>query len=400
VVAVFDTWPVRQLTNVRAPALNGNPSLQAAVANQLATVVDCLAGVPPGGLPCGQYLLGNPSPILPPYDMSDHGLFITDVIKDIAPNAEVRVYRVMTDEGVGDLDVLSQAVRDAIDYVGQEQRDKGLERPRPLVLNFSLGIAPQLLLLKQLWNDPGRYYQNPRDLIDAINGLKTPVTPPSPNQPEPVDSEVATLRDGGFIARDENRFTGVLGPVEKIFSFGGLERVLAIAASGNDSAGDRRRFGPRLPAACEGVLAVSAVAGTQAPPRGFWARLWRRLPSRGSNRRPLRASYYSNIDDFFADNDGISAVGGEAMNGQSSTNATTALVGLYASENVPPGSTTVNDAGWAAWSGTSFAAPVAVGFAAALWSEQPDLSALQVRKYILYDPATKQDRDVLPFVQQ
>ena len=88
------------------------------------------------------------------------------------------------------------------------------------------------------------------------------------------------------------------------------------------------------------------------------------------------------------------------MNGQSSTNATTALVGLYASENVPPGSTTVNDAGWAAWSGTSFAAPVAVGFAAALWSEQPDLSALQVRKYILYDPATKQDRDVLPFVQQ
>lgn len=394
-VAVFDTWPPPGQIEAANDRINGgglmNARLQQAVYPGIVShVYNRVPAALEGGLPCGRYLpsdpvSGTPGIIVEDYDMSDHGLFVSDVINDMAPAADIEVYRVLTNGGTGDLDLISRAVQEALDYVRQNQLDDGLQQPRPLVLNFSLGLAPQALLLGALLNNPGLFYLDAKALTQAIDSLVPPAAlPPGLGEPPGGNTEVGRLRSAGFVAPGENRFAGALGVVEKVFSFGRMERVLAVAAAGNDSAGDARRFGPRLPAAVEGVMAVAATVGDTP-----------------ANQQPAS---YSNIDDFFSDSDGIAAFGGEAENDSTDPGPNRAMVGLYVSDNIPPNKPPAtnnpsNDTGWAIWSGTSFAAPVVAGFAAALWSEAPNLSALEIRNLIFTDPHTRRDRQVLPFVQ-
>jgi subtilisin family serine protease len=163
-----------------------------------------------------------------------------------------------------------------------------------------------------------------------------------------------------------------------VFRLNHADSVLAVAAAGNDSWGDGDRFTPRLPAAVEGVLAVSAVAGDG-----------------------LQASSYSNVDDFFTNNDGLAAFGGEvevlASDGQVYTTTGNALVGLYSGSDFP-GNPQGNTSGLAEWSGTSFATPIAAGIAACTWSEDPTKSAAEIRTALL-NIANSNPGDVLPYIQ-
>jgi subtilisin family serine protease len=132
-------------------------------------------------------------------------------------------------------------------------------------------------------------------------------------------------------------------------------------------------FGPRLPAAIEGVLGVSAVRD------GLGAH-----------------ASYSNADDLRDPDDGIGAFGGDRGDGvpppAGEEHLRPGIVGLFVSDEVPPNEpNTPNDKnpanthGWAEWDGTSFAAPVVTGLAACMWAVRPQLSPTQVIDHIVQD---------------
>jgi subtilisin family serine protease len=155
--------------------------------------------------------------------------------------------------------------------------------------------------------------------------------------------------------------------------FGGMSKVLVVAGAGNDS--DRRAgraWGPRLPAANEGILGVSSVT------------------------RQLAPSSYSNVSDLEnpALDDGVSAFGGEVEVDSNNLGVTVdGLVGLYISDYPPPSSTR-NTSGLALWTGTSFSTPIVAGLAACLWGARPGASAADIIRLI-----TRPDRPVVNLMQ-
>jgi hypothetical protein len=388
-VAIFDTWP-SQLQPAFDPLgrIAANPSVAGTAATPSPNLADIASGaiIPAGRIanPIGTSFDGGLKPfpygsaakaIETPYDLSDHGLFVADIIHDIAPRAEISVYRVLTDQGIGDTDVLLRAVQTAI--------DDAHENHARLVLNLSLGTAPQALLIDQILHKMEQFYLDPASLLTAVQDLHqnspSRVSAAAPGKEPDPTPEVDLLERQGLVDPKARKFKGVLGVIDRVFRLDQEDGVLAVAAAGNDSWGDGDRFTPRLPAAVEGVLAVSAVAGAG-----------------------LQASSYSNIDDFFTDNDGLSAYGGEvevrASDGQVYTTAGNALVGLYSGSELPPGVARGNPSGLAEWSGTSFATPIAAGIAACIWSEDPTKSAAEIRTALL-NIANSYPGDVLPYIQ-
>lgn len=396
-VAIFDAWPMEPAPRQKRgqPAVNPLGLIETFLANALAAgapstgrlteaatgkivpadriydYVTCTqpgyrTSAEPGGIP--SHPQSGAAKDEEPYDMSNHGLFIADIINDIAPGAYLSVYRVLCDEGTGDMETIIKAVQDAI--------DRAAAAGRRLVLNLSLGFAPRVLMIDTLLNNLQRVYFNPPFWWDELKTLA-----PAAGLPSIVD-QIALLQGHALVTPDGRMFQGSLGVPDAVFSLKDSPAVLGVAAAGNDSAGSRV-FGPRVPAAVEGMLAISGwvpTSGTQD---------WARAP-------------YSNDDDFFTDNDGIGAFGGlVAQAGGAAgpeTEAAQALVGLYVGPDLPPGSGASNDVGLAAWSGTSFAAPIAAGFAAAIWSERTSLIAQDVRGYMT-QPDPSQDREYLNFRQ-
>lgn len=124
-----------------------------------------------------------------------------------------------------------------------------------------------------------------------------------------------------------------------------------------------------------------------------------------------RIASYSNDDDFIdTPDDGIGAFGGDADDLTGMT--TDGIVGLYVSPRIPPDTPDMparpgtgnlggpaNTRGWASWSGTSFAAPIAAGFAACLWSAAPFATAREIMNLIITEPRTGSARAFLPFFQ-
>ena len=80
------------------------------------------------------------------YSMPDHGLFVTGLIRDIAPDARIRLIRVLDDYGGGDLYNLFAALTD----LEQELVSGAIRR---LVVNLSLTIMPDIRRLPYVWFD-------------------------------------------------------------------------------------------------------------------------------------------------------------------------------------------------------------------------------------------------------
>jgi Subtilase family len=78
------------------------------------------------------------------YNMSDHGLFVAGLIRDIAPRARIRLIRVLNDFGGGDLYALFAALTD----LEQELVSGSIRR---LVINLSLTIMPDIRRLPYVW---------------------------------------------------------------------------------------------------------------------------------------------------------------------------------------------------------------------------------------------------------
>ncbi len=80
------------------------------------------------------------------YFMQDHGIFVTGLIRDIAPNAHIRLIRILNDFGGGDLYNIFAALTDLeLELVSGAIRH--------LVINLSLNIMPDIRRLPYVWFD-------------------------------------------------------------------------------------------------------------------------------------------------------------------------------------------------------------------------------------------------------
>jgi hypothetical protein len=294
------------------------------------------------------------------YRMPDHGLFIADLIHQIAPGARISVYRAVADAGSSSMEAITAAVNHAVVQANGA----------PLVLNFSFGIGPELRLTNTLVQNALRIAGGGdvwKAQIDdyAVQRAAFVIRNPGASRRDDdlANADILALLLGGN--KDDKTFASYFAAVDDAMGVYGLDNVLAIAASGNDScrkAALPRVFGPRLPAAIEGIIGVSA-----------------------HDRAAKALADFSNDDDFFGDDDGTSAFGGEAKDGLT----TDGLIGLFVSPDLPPGNRGGNSHGRAMWSGTSFAAPIVTGIAARLWADSPpDTPSDKIREIIVRDPIT------------
>ena len=165
-VAILDTWPmddeptveigerpanplgkIRKFVETR-PAAADNPLLKMAIDGRLVAKEnfrDYVSNHPTKHLPM-RHFNWKRRRLEPFYAIPDHGLFIAGIIKDIAPNAELAVYRVLNDHGTTDLATLVQALEQAI----EDARVAG----KKLVINMSLAFAPPMRTIKKLLDKP------------------------------------------------------------------------------------------------------------------------------------------------------------------------------------------------------------------------------------------------------
>jgi subtilisin family serine protease len=279
----------------------------------------------------------------PPYDVSSHGLFVAGIVRELAPEAEIRIYRVLSYHGVGDMGNLLNALNSALAWAGGGR----------LVVNMSLGFGPLLPATPGLLADAADFYNLPGALAKAVQSLHI----------DRRKSDFNDLVTAGYLpASGEPHFLKELAVLDYLFDLRNYpgSGVLPVAAAGNDCCGDNPPFAPRLPAAVLGVLAVSAFKPYVG---GSWSR-----------------EDYSNEDDLIAGNEGIGAWGGDlSSTGYAVANPTGSIVGPFV---VTPAGTAAGTVMRAYWSGTSFASPVVAGFAAALWSDNPGLAPDDVRARI------------------
>ncbi len=159
------------------------------------------------------------------YLMPDHGCAVAGLIRDVAPQARIRLVRMLNDYGGSDLYALFAALTDL-------ERELITGSIRHLVINLSLTVMPDIRRLPYLWF---------------------------------VDRQWPTTQLTGVVR--------VLGHIEEglrlLFESLAAHGALLVAAAGNDSfqavQQNLPRRPPRAPARYETALAVSAVNSNFEP---------------------------------------------------------------------------------------------------------------------------------------
>jgi Subtilase family len=253
-------------------------------------------------------------------EFREHGLFVSDLIHHIAPQANIRLIRVLNDYGVGDL----QALFDGFQLISQEHHQGA-------IVNLSLGLAPPPKCLQSIWknltnweNLYGGTRNQPQANIGACNGA--------------VDA----------IIEDPNlkRLYVPLGLM--IDEMAHLTGDHLTAAAGNDSPA----FGAELPAAFCSVIAVGA---TNVRVGNDWR-----------YETGTKLAKFSNVP-YFDGSDclGINAKSGVVVEQEHSDqeNQSIVAVGIHICSlllhgvNDPPGKLK----GLASWQGTSFSTAIISG---------------------------------------
>ncbi|MGN6756491.1 MAG: S8 family serine peptidase [Thermomicrobiales bacterium] len=241
------------------------------------------------------------------YPIPDHGLFAAGIIRDIAPQAEIHVVRVLDDAGVGDTYGLIKALRA---LPGKLLTDRRNER---LIVNLSLMVSvPDSKAMLEEW-----FARSAKDAATLAQWWR----------------DIDVLLD----STHRNLFETI--------EWLGEQGVLVVAAAGNDYNGSGYRAEPRLPAAYDSVLGVAAV-NRQTQPANF------------SNRGD-RAVYGNGVAVFGGSRGALAS--GRAAEEQDK------IIGIFSAEKFPLGAG-ANKTGWGYWAGTSFATPVISAIAANLWS--------------------------------
>ncbi|GLV56875.1 hypothetical protein KDH_37140 [Dictyobacter sp. S3.2.2.5] len=207
------------------------------------------------------------------YLMPDHGLFVSGIIRDLAPRARIRLVRALNDFGGCDLYNLFAILTDL-----EHELISGTIRR--LVINLSLTTLPDFLRLPYLW------FQDRQWPTSQLLGAQSVLT---------------SLEEGLRLL------------FESLFAHG----ALIVAAAGNDSyqafRGGLPPRPPRAPARYRSTLSVTSV---------------------NSNFRP---SQFANAANLPADSGGVATFGGDSAGVVDQQGLPDAVRGLFISPTFPGG---------------------------------------------------------------
>jgi hypothetical protein len=335
VIAVLDTCPTQQAVDDAASAFQSNTLLRdvrdAVTMNEPALIPDGYFDHLLPCLPRVQWdMHSGPAQQHPEsFQIPDHGLFATGLIRDIVGKQfELHLVRVLNEYGIGDSLAINHALAALPAALGIS--GPGPEAPR-LVVNLSLGYEVPI----------------PARLLDRW-------LPTIARDPEQVRShlpEICTLLDQ------------IHGNLSDVMTWLAERGVLVVAAAGNDAL--RRDVAPgappppRFPARYDDVLGVAAM------------RRDLRNPANYSNRGDTVVQVGSGHIATFGGN--VKAAPQDDASHTPEPNDS--VVGIFSG---PLPNSAVNASGWAKWSGTSFATPIIAGIAARLWASEPALTPQQI----------------------
>jgi len=264
---------------------------------------------------------------LKPYQMPDHGLFIAGIIHSIAPKAELYLYEVLNQYGVGSLESIARGLSIALEHFEKRKQDKPQQK---LIINCSF------ILHNSVVGDDGKF-KHEKD-VGFPDNLYYP--------------KIIDHMNTSFRRIIENTLEN---DIENTLESG----LVVVAAAGNDSHEFRPqtsnpplidldthpgRLPARYPAAFKNVIGVGAMPRYTKSPQGS-------LPGK---EKPKHATY-SNLSDV-PPGSGFVTLGGEDGDGNG-------VLGVYIHKFPQRGKAT-NYTGWAWWAGTSFAAAIVSGILA------------------------------------
>lgn len=311
-----------------------------------------------------------------PFKMDDHGLFVTGIIHDIAPNAETHLIRAVGGYGVSDIDHVLKVMKHLPKLIEKDAT-------KQLVVNMSLGfsIPPGVevlhLWLEETFKEMAADFGKSNDLDSALTALATnnPVVVAELNEIL-ADLKIGVDEMTAFISQND--------------------RILVVAAAGNDNRAfpsrhdNRYRPEPRWPARDDKVLGVAAVDLNNDPTtysnRGDVTQMGNGIATFGGNTSVKANEIIGEID---TDEDGNGILGmakgflrkvrrrlfGRAKTGVNwgdfMEDTVDAVRGIYISPDLTMGTnpSLTNETGWVYWSGTSFATPVIAALAADHWDQ-------------------------------
>lgn len=151
------------------------------------------------------------------FNMPDHGLFVSGIVRDLAPKARVECIRVLDDLCVGTLDLLTQAFQ----YIHDRMSTGDLQN-KPVVINLSLVIPTDDEARGKGLNTPEEIRSCLRDPIKSLVGLGALFVAAAGNEADlrenPLGTRPKALYPGEF-ANDIPPILGVI-PVGAVDKFG------------------------------------------------------------------------------------------------------------------------------------------------------------------------------------
>jgi len=261
------------------------------------------------------------------FNMPDHGMSVTGIVRDLASKANIEYIRTLNDYGVGDVGTLVHVLQG----IQKRMSAGGDLYNKPVVINLSQVVTPHERDLPRVWfgEDCSCDAEEFAAMMDDVRKLRLPLH---------------------MI-------------IQSLYELG----AVIVASAGNDSHVQQwhghmesmrmsERVGPRYPAAFPEVISVGAVDGQG------------------------KATSYSDYPALPPNHNGIATYGGGLPTPvpPSSTHLLTgatnidSLRAIYptpfypalSAEDDPREYPTPNDDAWAYWSGTSFATPIITAVAA------------------------------------
>lgn len=322
--------------------------------------------------------------------LADHGVFIAGIVRDIAPDADVHLGRVLNGFGVSTL----RGVVDALDKLPAQFPAAFGDDPDQssrLIVSLSLGASlPPGEELLQRWLPFATH------ALAVRKDQEQHVAAALDHAPEVID----TLSHAAIGQADARRYLEQLrGNVAAILGWlNAHPNVLVVAAAGNDNGllnsvlTKLSRPEPRWPAQYD------------ASQNAFVARQRSQVIGVAAVNRDGVGTAYSNRGDVPPLVNGVAIWGGASQHGAAQDDLgeipfppdpivpsqVDAIKGVFSAPTMPtPGGEAANETGWVYWSGTSFAAPVVAGLAARLWSADTSAAPSAIVRQIVNDLPTR-----------
>jgi hypothetical protein len=263
------------------------------------------------------------------YNMSDHGLFIAGIIHSWAPTAEIQLFEVLNSYGICTLTGLAQAFTKLVEEIPPSASNP------PLIINCSFCITFPQKADPKVVKEISKHRELGKTIVDAQR-LEAPET------------ALETMRSLFQMIQETYKDSC----------------VCILAAAGNDASHDHdtnhdnnashnhnKEEQPvipaaRYPAAFNGVIGIGALEKDGTPTK------------------------YSNKADMGL-YEGLMVFGGKASGengGPGISDPQDGVIGIYLSDfpSETKSTSEINAAGWASWSGTSFATAITSGIIASL----------------------------------